>query len=88
MPDLARTPDHGTEQDLVDKYWIPGKTCLVVCFDDEPIRQLSPKSLGSFRRKRLMTRLRKKYPMFADEFYQRELEAKPQHYFPAGKISD
>jgi hypothetical protein len=48
--------------------------------DTKPTRALSLKAKQSIRRKRLETRIRAKYPLFADEMIAQALAAKPEYY--------
>lgn len=43
-------------------------------------KTLSKEALASSRTKRMMTKIRKKYGFFCEEFIQRELESKPSYY--------
>ncbi len=45
-----------------------------------PRRELPLASKQSIRRKRLKARLEKKYPLFADQFYDEALQARPEYY--------
>lgn len=45
-----------------------------------PPRKLSEKSKQSSRRKRLRTKLEKKHPLFADQFYEEKLAEMPEYY--------
>ena len=45
-----------------------------------PPRQLSEDTLKSVRRKRLQRRMEKKYPLFADQLVEAEIEVKPDYY--------
>jgi hypothetical protein len=53
---------------------------LAVGFIEAPRRELPLASKQSMRRKRLKTRLEKKYPLFADQFYEEALAEKPEYY--------
>lgn len=46
----------------------------------KPPKQLPESTLKSIRRKRLKRRVENKYPLFADEFIQEELENKTEYY--------
>lgn len=46
----------------------------------KPTNQLPESTLKSIRRKRLKRRVENKYPLFADEFIQEELENKTEYY--------
>jgi hypothetical protein len=46
----------------------------------KPSKQLPESTLKSIRRKRLERRVENKYPLFADEFIQEELESKSEYY--------
>lgn len=43
-------------------------------------RELSPETLASVRKKRTSRRIQAKYPLFADQFIQAELDRKPDYY--------
>jgi hypothetical protein len=45
-----------------------------------PSKQLSEKTLKSIRRKRLKNRVEKKYPLFADEFFEDEIKNKTDYF--------
>lgn len=45
-----------------------------------PPRPKSPQKLAMIRRQRLERRIRKKYPLFADQFIRDELAKKPDYY--------
>jgi len=63
----------------IRQLWRPGEVAM--CFSDaRPLKKLSKESLASFRRKRLKTRLDKKFPLFADQLFNRELEQRPDHF--------
>ena len=47
--------------------------------EGEP-RRLSAAAKGSIRRKRLAARMKRKYPLFAEQFTQEELETRPAYY--------
>ena len=57
-----------------------GGYCRTSAHVSPPARQLPAESLASVRQKRLARRVRKKAPLFADEFIRQELEAKPAYY--------
>lgn len=46
----------------------------------EPIRHWSPERKFAYRRKRLESRLRKKYPLFAEQMITEAMHAKPDYY--------
>lgn len=46
----------------------------------KPSKQLPEKSLKSIRRKRLQSRVEKKYPLFADQFLEDEIKNKPDYF--------
>ena len=46
----------------------------------KPTRQITKETLASIRRKRLVRKINKKYPLFADEFIADELEKKQNYY--------
>ena len=56
------------------------KAALCWRSDCPPPRRLSTESLASKRRKTLLTRLRKRFPLIADQLYQAELEARPGYF--------
>lgn len=45
-----------------------------------PPEPKTPQKLAKIRRQRLERRIQKKYPLFADQFIQEELERKPDYY--------
>lgn len=51
-----------------------------ISFIEEEPRRLSLASKQSLRRKRLKSRLEKKHPLFADQFYEEALAEKPEYY--------
>ena len=69
----------GTFEDC-EAQWVAMETVICWIGDETPIRQLSTEALASRRKKRLMSRLQKKHPLFAEELYEQELAARPDHY--------
>jgi len=45
-----------------------------------PIQHWSPERLFAYRRKRLERRIRKKYPLFAEQMIEEAMRAKPDYY--------
>lgn len=49
-------------------------------FHPDPPKQLSKAALSSVRKKRLVRKVHKKYPLFADEFIGRELNKRTEYF--------
>lgn len=82
-----KKPSNGTvihtgTREEVDALWIPGEVITAWAYDAPEVRKLSAKSLGSRRRKRMENRLKKKFPLFADELMETELKTRTEHYYP------
>lgn len=45
-----------------------------------PVKRLPKKSLASRRQKRTKNRLVKKFPLFAEEFYEEDLKRRPEYF--------
>jgi hypothetical protein len=63
-----------------DLHTIGDGYCISITAICTPTRQISAEALASVRRMRLERRMRKKYPLFADQMIQEELAAKPDFY--------
>jgi len=60
---------------------VPGSGYVVcIAYVDELVREMSVEGKALIRRKRLRRRLETKYPMFADKFYEEDIEKKPEYY--------
>lgn len=71
----ARTPeDLASLHVLGSGYWI---TCRAVC---EAIKPMSNETKASIRQKRLESRIRKKYPLFAEQLIAEAIQRKPKYY--------
>jgi len=66
----------------IDALWVPGEVVIAWNAPDIPRKRLSPASLGSVRRKRLMRRLEKKHPLFAAQLFEAETTARKSHFWP------
>lgn len=74
-PDARKVPEEFmTLSTLGDGYGIS------FVFLSEPPKQRPPEVLASLRKQRAQKRIEKKYPLFADQFMQAELERKPEYY--------
>ena len=69
----------GTREEM-DQLWIPGE--VVICWNSNPapIKRISKESLAKRRKTRTKNRLEKKFPLFADELFERELADRPSHF--------
>lgn len=54
----------------------------VVGGDLNPIRKISSVGKSSIRKKRMEARIRKKDPLFAEEFIEKAIQAKPEYFDP------
>ena len=70
----------GPTPESVEHLWQPGRVVIAWSANEGPPRRLSQDSLASVRQKRLRRRLEKKHPLFADELFAREIEARPDHF--------
>lgn len=78
-------PSNGTELIRgtlaeVEPYWKPGKVVICWNYDAPEPRRLSQESLATVRRKRLVRRMSRKFPLFAARLVQDELAARPAYY--------
>lgn len=66
----------------VEALWRPGTgySISVDFLDTEPIKRWPPERKAAVRRKRLEARLKKKIPLFVEEFMARELAARPAYF--------
>ena len=64
----------------IEEKKVLGKWCVTWSAVMAPPRQLSEDTLKSVRRKRLKRRVESKYPLFADQFIQEEMEKKAEFY--------
>lgn len=53
---------------------------VATSFTERRKKQMTKEALASSRTKRMMTKIRKKYGFFCDEFIQRELDEKPSYF--------
>ena len=69
----------GTREEM-DKLWVAGE--VVICWNSNPapIKRISQESLAKRRKSRTKNRLEKKFPLFAEELFERELAEKPDHF--------
>lgn len=55
--------------------------CIDTSYGKEvTIKRWSPERKASVRKKRLISRLEKKFPLFKDEFYQREIDNRADYF--------
>ena len=69
----------GTKEEI-DPLWIAGEVAICWNSNPAPIKRISQESLAKRRRTRTKNRLAKKFPLFADELFERELASKPAHF--------
>jgi len=81
----CKNPSRGTviatgSKDAMDALWVPGE--IVICWNSNPppIKPLSQESLAKRRKTTTRNRLAKKFPLFADELFERELAERPAHF--------
>lgn len=67
-------------EDFYQLFTIGGGYSVFVQHVPDVIKPLSQKTLAEVRRKRLKRRLNKKYPLFAEQFEQEEIEKNPGYY--------
>lgn len=69
----------GTKEEM-DRLWVAGE--IAICWNSNcaPIKKLSQDSLARRRKTRTRNKLQKKFPLFAEELFERELKEKPDHY--------
>lgn len=61
--------------------WVAGSGYAIYCdYVHLPIQHWSPERTFAYRRKRLEARIRKKYPLFAEQMIAESIQAKPEYY--------
>ena len=80
---LTLESDRSTIPPEILELWQPGTGYSVFCqpLAQRPSRRWSPRAKARVRRLNLERRLRRKYPLFADDFYQSQIAARPEYYF-------
>lgn len=73
-PDYNQCPP-----DILEK-WVAGKWSICWSAIREPMKSMSTEGKASIRKRNLRKRMEKKYPLFAEEFIQEEMKARPKYF--------